>query len=171
MNNREKYQRSFSVLKSTRTPEWLTKEECTMEKRSGRGFRISRRVLILCILLLSIFALSGITYAATGSTITEHVKIWINGDLVDEKEFESNTDGYEAEAPAAEVDITGETDENGEAEIVLEGDGWKIGFEFGNPESGDEVAPEEGAVEEGTPEEETTEGSPTDIEESTGDGQ
>ncbi|MBQ1630036.1 MAG: hypothetical protein II099_01175 [Firmicutes bacterium] len=137
-----------------------------MEKRSGRGFRISRRVLILCILLLSIFALSGITYAATGSTITEHVKIWINGDLVDEKEFESNTDGYEAEAPAAEVDITGETDENGEAEIVLEGDGWEIGFEFGNPESGDEVAPEEGA-----PEEETTEDSPTDIEESTGDGQ
>ncbi|MBQ1689697.1 MAG: hypothetical protein II018_00330 [Firmicutes bacterium] len=166
MNNREKYQRSFSVLKSTRTPEWLTKEECTMEKRSGRRFRISRRILILCIMLLSIFALSGITYAATGSTITEHVKIWINGDLVDEKEFESNTDGYEAEAPAAEVDITGETDENGEAEIVLEGEGWKMGFEFGNPESGDEVAPEEG-----TPEEETTEGSPTDIEESTGDGQ
>ena len=152
MNNREKYQRSFSVLKSTRTPEWLTKEECTMEKRSGRGFRISRRVLILCIMLLSIFALSGITYAATGSTITEHVKIWINGDLVDEKEFESNTDGYEVEAPAAEVDITGETDENGEAEIVLEGDGWEIGFEFGNPESGDEVSPEEG----------TTEDSPTD---------
>ena len=166
MNNREKYQRSFSVLKSTRTPEWLTKEECTMEKRSGRRFRISRRVLILCIMLLSIFALSGITYAATGSTITEHVKIWINGDLVDEKEFESNTDGYEVEAPAAEVDITGETDENGEAEIILEGEGWKMGFEFGNPDSGDEVAPEEG-----TPEEETTEGSPTDIEESTGDGQ
>ncbi len=166
MNNREKYQRSFSVLKSTRTPEWLTKEGCTMEKRSGRGFRISRRVLILCIMLLSIFALSGITYAATGSTITEHVKIWINGDLVDEKEFESNTDGYEVEAPAAEVDITGETDENGEAEIILEGEGWKMGFEFGNPDSGDEVAPEEG-----TPEEETTEGSPTDIEESTGDGQ
>ena len=166
MNNKEKYQRSFSVLKSTRTPEWLTKEECTMEKRSGRGFRISRRVLILCIMLLSIFALSGITYAATGSTITEHVKIWINGDLVDEKEFESNTDGYEEEAPAAEVDITGETDENGEAEIILEGEGWKMGFEFGNPDSGDEVAPEEG-----TPEEETTEGSPTDIEESTGDGQ
>ena len=116
MNNREKYQRSFSVLKSTRTPEWLTKEECTMEKRSGRRFRISRRILILCIMLLSIFALSGITYAATGSTITEHVKIWINGDLVDEKEFESNTDGYEVEAPAAEVDITGETDENGEAD-------------------------------------------------------
>ena len=75
-------------------------------------------------------------------------------------------DGYEVEAPAAEVDITGETDENGEAEIVLEGDGWEIGFEFGNPESGEEVAPEEG-----TPEEETTEGSPTDIEESNGDGQ
>lgn len=155
MNNREKYQRSFSVLKSTRTPEWLTKEECTMEKRSGRGFRISRRVLILCIMLLSIFALSGITYAATGSTITEHVKIWINGDLVDEKEFESNTDGYEVEAPAAEVDITGETDENGEAEIILEGEGWEMGFEFRNPESGNEVAPEEG-----TPEEETTEDSP-----------
>jgi hypothetical protein len=65
-----------------------------MEKRSGRRFRISRRVLILCIMLLSIFALSGITYAATGSTITEHVKIWINGDLVDEKEFESNTDDF-----------------------------------------------------------------------------
>ncbi|MBR2748674.1 MAG: hypothetical protein IKD97_02155 [Firmicutes bacterium] len=142
-----------------------------MKNRSGRGFRISRRVLILCIMLLSIFALSGITYAATGSTITEHVKIWINGDLVDEKEFESTTDGYEVEAPAAEVDITGETDENGESEIILEGEGWKMGFEFGNPESGDEVAPEEGAVEEGTPEEETTEGSPTDIEESTGDGQ
>jgi hypothetical protein len=157
MNNREKYQRSFSVLKSTRTPEWLTKEECTMEKRSGRRFRISRRVLILCIMLLSIFALSGITYAATGSTITEHVKIWINGDLVDEKEFESNTDGYEAEAPAAEVDITGETDENGEAEIVLEGDGWEIGFEFGNPESGDEVSPEEGATEDSPTDETETE--------------
>ena len=136
MNSHEKYQRSFGSLSTSQA---LRMEECTMDNREtgrGRSLRMSRRLLIACILIIGLLAMSTITYAATGRTITDHVKVFFsNGTVKDievvttvDEEGNVTTDGNEV------IDEEFPVDEDGVAWVRIEGeteDGEKWSIETG----------------------------------------
>ena len=155
MNSHEKYQRSFGVLETSRAPEWLTKEECTVEKKNFGGLRMSRRLLIVCILVIGLLAMSGLTYAATGKTITENVKIYLSDGTTDNIVVTSEIDeeGEESEF-GYEVDLEFKLDENNEGSVKIEGDGWDIESGFYNEPYGAEAPVEDPEGEEAPAEDE-----------------
>ena len=149
MNSHERYKRSFGVLETSRAPEWLTKEECTVEKKSFKGLRMSRRLLIVCILVIGLLAMSGLTYAATGRTITENVKIYLSDGTTENIVVTSEIDEKgEASAYGYEVYLASELDENNEGSVKIEGDGWDIETGFYNEPYGAEAPVEDAEGEE-----------------------
>ena len=149
MNSHERYQRRFGVLESSRTPEWLTKEECTVENnRKHRNIRMSRRLLIVCILVIGLLAMSGLTYAATGKTITENVKIYLSDGNTEDQTVTTEIDEEGEESVYGnQVDLEFPLDENNEGSVKIVGDGWEIESGFSNP-YGVEAPVEEGDCEE-----------------------
>lgn len=137
MNNRDRYQRSFSVLTDSHTPEWIIQEECTMKSNKRTGLRVSRRMLILVILIIGIFALSGISYAATGRTIMYNVKLYFSDGTDKDIKVTSVIDenGEEVDVIGNEIYEEFPLDENNEGSVKLEGEGWEMEFGFENPEA------------------------------------
>ena len=140
MNNRDRYQRSFSVLTDSHTPEWIIQEECTMKSNKRTGLRVSRRMLILVILIIGIFALSGISYAATGKTIMYNVKLYFSNGTEKDIKVTSVIDenGEEVDVIGNEIYEEFPLDENNEGSVKLEGEGWELETGFYHPEADDQ---------------------------------
>ena len=139
MNNRDRYQRSFSVLTDSHTPEWIIQEECAMNSNKRTGLRMSRKMLILVIMIIGIFALSGITYAATGRTIMYNVKLYFSDGTEKDIKVTSVIDESGKETVTGnEINEEFPLDENNEGSVRLEGDGWEFETGFYNPEADDE---------------------------------
>ena len=142
MNNKERYQRTFSTLTASRAPEWL-KEECMMENNKHRTFRMSRRLIVVCVLLVALLAMSGITYAATGRTIMYNVKLYFSDGTEKDIQVTSVIDEAGEEIVTGnEIDEEFALDENNEGSVRIEGEGWDMEFGFENPEA-DEANGEE----------------------------
>ncbi|SEL00416.1 hypothetical protein [Ruminococcus albus] len=105
MTNKEKYQRTFSVLHASE----LDLEETAMNKR--KGIRISKRITAVCAAAAIVAAMSVGAYAADIGGIQRKVQIWFHGDqtaaVLDIQQQDSMTQ-YELKY----------TDENGEEREV-----------------------------------------------------
>ncbi len=105
MTNKEKYQRTFSVLHASE----FDLEETAMNKR--KGIRISKRVTAVCAAAAIVAAMSIGAYATDIGGIQKKVNIWLNGEqteaVVDIKQSEDMTE-YELKY----------TDESGEEKEI-----------------------------------------------------
>ena len=150
MNSHERYKRSFSAIGTSHA---FRTEECTMEEKSGRRIRMSRRLLIACILIICMLALSGISYAATGSPIPVIEKVTIlfgDGTKIEKAvEFTVDEDGVYRES-GNWIDEEHVINENDDGSVRIEGEGWDMEISFGTTETDaedegeGEEAPEEG---------------------------
>ena len=120
MNNKEKYQRTFSALNpSTDYLEIIVKtEDSEMKERK----RVSLpKLLAACVTIIAVLAaMSAIAYATDIGGIQRKIQIWTQGELTD-AELNITTDGESSEYTISY------TDENGE-EHISEGGGVAIGL-------------------------------------------
>lgn len=126
MTNKEKYQRTFSVLHASE----FDLEELTMNKR--KGIRISKRITAVCAAAAIVAAMSVGAYAADIGGIQKKVNIWLHGEqteaVVDIKQSEDITE-YELKY----------TDESGEEKEIHGGGVAMDGFGGERPLTEEEV--------------------------------
>lgn len=86
MKNKEKYQRTFSAVHTSR--DYLTE---VREMNRALGFRISKAVVI-CAAAILIMGLSAVAYAANIGGIQKTIRLWVYGEPRDAV-FETRGDG------------------------------------------------------------------------------
>ncbi len=120
MNNKEKYQRTFSALNPT--TDYLEKIVETEDSELKERKRVSLpKLLAACITIIAVLAaMSAIAYATDIGGIQRKIQIWTQGELTD-AELNITTDGKSSEYTISY------TDENGE-EHISEGGGVAIGM-------------------------------------------
>ena len=74
MNNRQLYRTTFSKLHTDCELDWEAKAMETKKK-----LRCSRKLVIVSMILVLIFAMTCIANAATGGQLVDNVRVFING--------------------------------------------------------------------------------------------
>ena len=127
MTNKEKYQRTFSVLHASE----LDLEETAMNKR--KGIRISKRITAVCAAAAIAAAMSVGAYATDIGGIQRKVQIWLHGDQTDavlDIQQQENSTHYTLKY----------TDDNGEEREIHGGGVAMDGFGGERPLTEEEIA-------------------------------
>ena len=111
MNNRQLYRTTFSKLHTDCELDWEAK---TMETK--KKLRCSRKLVIVSMILVLMFAMTCIANAATGGQLVDNVRVLINGHEVDSSVYLTYDGSVEIDVKDAEdVRVTG-----GDSEAQLE---------------------------------------------------
>ena len=104
MNNRQLYRTTFSKLHTDCELDWEAKAMETKKK-----LRCSRKLVIVSMILVLIFAMTCIANAATGGQLVDNVRVFINGQEVDSSVYLTDDGSVEIDVKDAEdVRVTGE---------------------------------------------------------------
>lgn len=110
MNNRQLYKTTFSKLHTDCELDWEAK---TMETK--KKLRCGRKLVIVSMILVLMFAMTCIANAATGGQLVDGVKVFINGQEVDSSVYIA--DDGSVEIDAADADNVRIAREDGEAQL------------------------------------------------------
>ena len=110
MNNRQLYKTTFSKLHTDCELDWEAK---TMKTK--RKLRCSRKLAIVSMILVVMFAMTCIANAATDGQLADNVRVFINGQEVDSSVY--LTDDVSVEIDAADADNVRIAGEDGEAQL------------------------------------------------------
>ena len=122
MTDKELYKRTFSRL---HTDHALRLEVMGMKKNT-KGIRCKRSFIIVTAILLLIFAMTCVSYAATDGQILNDIKLWINGQQYDASSYMSESGHYI-------IEVQGKTD------VLISGEKSEISVQSGSEDSGDAV--------------------------------
>lgn len=90
MTDKELYKKTFSKL---HTDHALRLEVMGM-KKNAKGIRCKRSFIIATAILVLVFAMTCISYAATDGQILSDIKLWINGQQYDASSYMSESGHY-----------------------------------------------------------------------------
>ena len=77
MNNSDMYRETFSCLHS----DYASMEEVLKGKSKG-GLRMKKSLAVVLCVLIGLFAMSAVAYAATDGQILQDIKVFLNGEQV-----------------------------------------------------------------------------------------
>lgn len=97
MNNRQLYKTTFSKLHTDCELEWEAKAMETKKK-----LRCSRKLVIVSMILVLMFAMTCIANAATGGQLADNVRVFINGQEVDSSVYVTDDGSVEIDVKDAE---------------------------------------------------------------------
>lgn len=134
MNNRQLYRTTFSKLHTDCELDWEAKAMETKKK-----LRCSRKLVIVSMILVLIFAMTCIANAATGGQLVDNVRVFINGQEVDSSVYLTDDGSVEIDVKDAEdVRVTGEgseaqleTKDSSDYSIKMKGDKNSESIELG----------------------------------------
>lgn len=78
MNNKDMYKETFSGLHS----DYASMQEVLDKKTSRGGIRMKKSIVVLLCVLVGLFAMSAVAYAATDGQIFQDIKVFLNGEQV-----------------------------------------------------------------------------------------
>lgn len=105
MNNRERYQKTFSKLHASQRAwmeeidmksenKWTTELLCkTMEQGVRPRRRYNRTAFLCAVLVILTLSLATVAYAATDGQLVERITFWINGEKVTAEQTSVEEDG------------------------------------------------------------------------------
>lgn len=78
MNNKDMYIETFSGLHS----DYASMQEVLDKKTSRGGLRMKKSLAVVLCVLVGLFAMSAVAYAATDGQIFQDIKVFLNGEQV-----------------------------------------------------------------------------------------
>lgn len=113
MNNKDMYRETFSALHS----DYASVEEILENKKARRGIRMKKNLAIVMCVLIGLFAMTSVAYAATDGQIFHDIKVFLNGEEVSatpdangdvEVDFEAG-DNVKVETEDTETEVESES--------------------------------------------------------------
>lgn len=78
MNNKDMYKETFSGLHS----DYASMQEVLDKNKSRGGIRMKKSIAVVLCVLVGLFAMSAVAYAATDGQIFQDIKVFFNGEQV-----------------------------------------------------------------------------------------